>query len=153
MICILASAQLCDTLFPNIMENNKSVVQHAHCCVYYLSRSTFYRESVCLLSESKSQITAVSPSILARYKCKTRYLEQYPTLVGTTDVLKHHPHASWMMLNRWFGLWWLYGQSSLSAEATSAFFMKWQQMGPQSTLTSTSSGYRPLNSCYAPLSS
>ena len=52
MICILASAQLCDTLFPNIMENNKSAVEHAHCCVYYLSRSTFYRESVCLLSES-----------------------------------------------------------------------------------------------------
>ena len=52
MICILASAQLCDTLFPNIMENNKSAVEHAHCCVYYLFRSTFYRESVCLLSES-----------------------------------------------------------------------------------------------------
>ena len=153
MIYILASAQLCDTIFPNIIENNKSAVEYAHCCVYYLSSSTFHREFVCLLSESKSQITAVSPSILTRYECKTRCLEQYPTLVGTTDGLKHHPHAPWMKLNRWFGLWWLYGQSSLSAEPTIAFFMKWQQMGPQSTLTPTSSGYRPPNSCYAPLSS
>ena len=91
MICILSSAQLCDTLYPNIIENNKPAVEYAHRCVYYLSSSTFHRESVCLLSESKSQITAVSPSILTRYECKTRCLEQYPTLVGTTDGLKHHP--------------------------------------------------------------
>ena len=90
---ILASAQLCDTLYLNIIENNKSAAEYAHRCVYYLSSSTFHRESVCLLSESKSQITAVSPSILTRYECKTRCLEQYPTLVGTTDGIKHHPHA------------------------------------------------------------
>ena len=153
MICILASAQLCDTLYPNIIENNKSAVEYAHHCVYYLSSSTFHRESVCLLSEGKSQITAVSPSILTRYECKTRCLEQYPTLVGTTDGIKHHPHAPWMKLDRWFGLRWLYGQSYLSAEPTIAFFRKWQQMGPQSTLTPTSPGYRPPSSCYAPLSS
>ena len=151
MICILASTQLCDTLFPTIIENNKSAVEYAHRCVYYLSSSTFHWESVCLLSESKSQITAVSPSILTRYECKTRCLEQYPTLVGTTDGLKHHPHAPWMKLNRWFGLWCFYSQSSMSAEPTIVFFRKLQQMGHQSTLTPTSSRYMPPNSCYAPL--